>query len=39
MGGGTMLEKVMSGVLGFAIADAVGVPAEFKSREELGELP
>lgn len=28
-----MLEKVMSGVLGFAIADAVGVPA-VSSREK-----
>jgi ADP-ribosylglycohydrolase len=34
-----MLGKVMNGILGFAVADAVGVPVEFKSREELKNDP
>ena len=34
-----MLEKIKSGILGLAIGDAVGVPAEFKSRNELKASP
>ena len=29
------MNKIIDGILGFAIGDALGVPAEFKSREEL----
>ncbi len=37
----TFLEKMKSssGIIGFAIGDALGVPAEFKSREELRRCP
>lgn len=34
-----MNSKILDGVLGFAIADALGVPVEFKSREELSINP
>lgn len=30
-----MENKIENGIIGFAIGDALGVPAEFKSREEL----
>ena len=32
-------EAIASGIFGMAVADAVGVPAEFRSREELREHP
>ena len=33
------MNDVKDGILGFAIGDALGVPAEFKSREELKQYP
>lgn len=33
------MSKLVDGILGFAIGDALGVPAEFKSREELKRYP
>ena len=35
----TERDAIASGIFGMAIADAVGVPAEFKSREELRHKP
>lgn len=32
-------KKIVDGILGLTIGDAVGVPVEFKSREELDENP
>lgn len=32
-------EKILSGMMGLAIGDALGVPVEFSSREELQESP
>ena len=32
-----MVNKIKSAILGHAVADALGVPAEFRSREELDE--
>jgi len=34
-----MINKIKSAILGHAVADALGVPAEFRSREELDENP
>ena len=34
-----MIEKIKAVVLGHAVADALGVPVEFCSREELKENP
>lgn len=34
-----MKNRVLDGVMGLAVADAVGVPVEFKSRETLAENP
>ncbi len=31
--------KLKDGIIGFAVGDALGVPAEFKSREELNRYP
>ena len=33
------MKKIVDGILGFAIGDALGVPVEFKSREQLKENP
>ncbi len=33
------LNNVKDGIIGFAIGDALGVPAEFKTREELKKFP
>ena len=33
------LNNIKDGIIGFAIGDALGVPAEFKTREELKKLP
>ena len=33
------MNKLLEGIIGFAVGDALGVPAEFKSREELGRYP
>lgn len=32
-------EKILSGMMGLAVGDALGVPVEFYSREELKENP
>ncbi len=32
-------EKILSGMMGLAVGDALGVPVEFSSREELKENP
>ena len=34
-----MVNKIKSVILGLAVADALGVPAEFRTREELNENP
>lgn len=34
-----MREQVLSGILGFVVGDALGVPVEFQSREELKAVP
>lgn len=34
-----MINKIKSVILGHAVADALGVPAEFRSREELDKTP
>ena len=34
-----MVNKVLDGIVGFAIGDALGVPAEFKAREEFKRFP
>ena len=34
-----MQEKIRGGILGLAVADALGVPVEFKSRESLLKSP
>ena len=34
-----MLDKITGGVIGFAVADALGVPVEFMSREEIALDP
>ena len=33
------MKKIVDGIVGFAIGDALGVPVEFKSREQLKENP
>lgn len=33
------MKKVYNGIIGLAIGDAIGVPAEFKSRQEIAENP
>ncbi len=33
------MNKITDGIIGFAVGDALGVPAEFKSREELKRYP
>ena len=33
------MNKLTDGIIGFAVGDALGVPAEFKSREELKKSP
>ena len=33
------MKKIVDGIIGFAIGDALGVPVEFKSREQLKENP
>ena len=34
-----ILKKVYDGIIGLAIGDALGVPVEFKSRQEIAENP
>lgn len=34
-----MKNRIKAGILGFVVADALGVPAEFKSRQKLMENP
>ena len=33
------MKKVYDGIIGLAIGDAMGVPVEFKSRQEIAENP
>ena len=33
------MKSIKDGIIGFAIGDALGVPAEFKSRDELKRYP
>jgi len=35
----TLSERIVGSVLGLAVGDAVGVPVEFKNREELAQAP
>ena len=34
-----MMSNIKDGIIGFAVGDALGVPAEFKSRDELKRYP
>jgi ADP-ribosylglycohydrolase len=38
-GGEKMRDKVIGGILGFVVGDAIGVPVEFQSRDELKANP